>query len=62
MSLLLLERLTKWQKIRFGTMFEYISSEMDKKEVFEHWDKMNFHEGLKGQLNEKVSKLYEYKE
>ena len=43
-------------------MFEYISSEMDKKEVFEHWDKMNFHEGLKGQLNEKVSKLYEYKE
>lgn len=43
-------------------MFEYICNEMDKKKVFEHWDKMNFHEGLKGQLNEKVSKLYEYKE
>ena len=33
----------------------------NKEKIFERWDKLGFCKGLKGDLNEKVSKLYEYR-
>ena len=32
----------------------------DKEKAFKRWDKLGFCKGLKGNLDEKVSRLYEY--